>query len=327
VRDTPLTLFADAELERAVRASLGMLEGQVSDEDLARLTELHGLSTRVVDLTGIERCRSLRVLRLAGDDLSDLTPLASLTNLEVVYLSRDLHALWRNHPEHGPADPHRNITDLTPLAGLHALRELRLNRCRVSDIGPIAGLTNLEVLELGYNPLGSLTPLAGLSRLRELRIATDPATDLTPLASLTALVELRLIGRDLDDISALAGLAKLEILSVRVSSVADISSLGGLANLRVLSFLKGAIQDLGPLASLTRLETVELRANEVADIGPLLTCAEAGALRYVDLGCNPLGDVALSAQVPALEALGVTVFLRDEQDKNRLCHEDEEDAP
>ena len=65
--------------------------------------------------------------------ISDLTPLAGLTNLTWLYLD------------------YNNISDLAPLAGLTNLTRLYLMDNNISDITPLAGLTNLEFLHLDGN--------------------------------------------------------------------------------------------------------------------------------------------------------------------------------
>jgi hypothetical protein len=46
----------------------------------------------------------------------------------------------------------KQISDLSPLAGLTKLTSLRLYKHQISDLSPLAGLTNLEWLELHGKP-------------------------------------------------------------------------------------------------------------------------------------------------------------------------------
>ena len=87
-----------------------------------------------------------------------------------------------------------NISDITPLAGLTNLTTLWLTHNNISDLTPLAGLTNLTTLWLAGNNTSDLTPLAGLTNLTELRLVRINITDLTPLAGLTNLTELYLDG-------------------------------------------------------------------------------------------------------------------------------------
>ena len=95
-----------------------------------------------------------------------------------------------------------NLSDLSPLAGLTALRSLTLYNAPVRDAGlaHLAGLTGLRSLML-YNAQATgagLAHLAGLPDLQSLDLSCSPVTDagLTPLAGLTGLesVDLRTPG-------------------------------------------------------------------------------------------------------------------------------------
>ena len=54
------------------------------------------------------------------------------------------------------------VSDLSPLAGLTNLRYLYLSRTQVSDLRPLAGLTRLRYLYLSGTQVEDLSPLAGL---------------------------------------------------------------------------------------------------------------------------------------------------------------------
>ena len=62
------------------------------------------------------------------------------------------------------------ISDLSPLAGLVNLEELRLGRNQIREVSPLAGLVNLKVLSLSFNQIVDLSPLAGLPNLENLEI-------------------------------------------------------------------------------------------------------------------------------------------------------------
>src|SRR5262249_3748878 len=84
------------------------------------------------------------------------------------------------------------VSDLKPLAGLAALRELYLGQAPVSDLGPVAGLTALQRLSLRSTPVSDLKPLAGLTALQRLQLGGTQVSDLRPLAALVGLHELYL---------------------------------------------------------------------------------------------------------------------------------------
>jgi hypothetical protein len=82
------------------------------------------------------------------------------------------------------------LSDVTPLASLTNLEGLRLAGTQVSDLTPIAELTNLKELDLAITQVQDLTPLAGLTNLKRLKLFGTRVSDVTPLAGLTNLEEL-----------------------------------------------------------------------------------------------------------------------------------------
>jgi hypothetical protein len=154
--------------------------------------------------------------------------------------------------------------DLSPLAGLKALKHLVVHPCSgLIAIGPLASLGALESLDLCHcESLTDLSPLAGLSMLTSLNLSRcENLTDLTPLAGLTALTSLDLSScENLTDLSPLAGLTALTRLDLRgCSNLADLSPLAGLTALSRLDLSRcEKLTDLSPLAGLQALTTLGL---------------------------------------------------------------------
>jgi sulfatase modifying factor 1 len=90
-----------------------------------------------------------------------------------------------------------NISDLTPLAGLTNLKVLDLNQNNISDLTPLSGLTNLKMLTLRGNNISDLTSLTGLTNLIWLGLDQNNISDLTSLAWLTNLITLNLEGNNI----------------------------------------------------------------------------------------------------------------------------------
>jgi len=76
--------------------------------DLSELTELQASGSSILDLTGLDELRHLKVLDLAQNLVSDLAPLERLTNLQTLLLNDN------------------SIHDISPLANLRNLRLLTL---------------------------------------------------------------------------------------------------------------------------------------------------------------------------------------------------------
>jgi internalin A len=134
----------------------------------------------LTDLTPLAKLSDLQALHLSGcTSLSDLAPLAQLSDLQALHLSGCT-----------------SLSDLVPLAQLSDLQALHFDGCTsLSDLVPLAQLSDLQTLGLnGCTRLGDLAPLAGLSELRTLQLyGCTGLRDVTPLAKLSSLklVDLR----------------------------------------------------------------------------------------------------------------------------------------
>lgn len=132
--------------------------------------------------------------------------------------------------------------DLTPLASLPRLRELRLTHTNPHrspgglpvELDPLASIETLEVLVLPHLPLRDLSPLRGLVRLRLLDLAFTPIDTVEDLVGLHALRQLRLRATRVHDLEPLRGLERLAQLDVAHTPVADVEPLSSLAALREL---------------------------------------------------------------------------------------------
>jgi hypothetical protein len=125
------------------------------------------------------------------------------------------------------------VSDVSPLAGLGQLELLNLRGTEVSDVGPLAGLTQLRSLDLSETWVTDVKPMSGLGQLRTLYLFNSPVSDVSPLAGLGQLQRLHLRSTKVSDVGPLAGLGKLEMLDLRdCTSLNDLTSLAGLENLR-----------------------------------------------------------------------------------------------
>jgi Leucine-rich repeat (LRR) protein len=77
----------------------------------------------------------LKILWLWGNEINDITPLATLTDLTSLRLT--------DNP----------IGDISVLAELRQLEDLHLENCQIEDISALANHTNLQSLNLKSNPL------------------------------------------------------------------------------------------------------------------------------------------------------------------------------
>ena len=123
-------------------------------------------------------------LYLSSNQISDVSPLASLTNLEWLYLSDNIGGMGTG------------VSDLSPLASLTNLKWLYLSDNRISDLNPLSALTNLERLDLSDNPnslshygISDVSPLASLTNLKWLYLSSNDIEYVWPLIDNTGLGE------------------------------------------------------------------------------------------------------------------------------------------
>lgn len=107
----------------------------------------------------------------SADEIKDFAPLAGLAAL------RYLRIYFV-----------RGVAPAT-LGGLKGLRYLDLCGAHVTDAAPLAGLADLRYLDVSWNDkLADLACVAGMKSLRGLNLENTPVTDLTPLSGLDQLV-------------------------------------------------------------------------------------------------------------------------------------------
>ena len=82
------------------------------------------------------------------------------------------------------------VSDISPLAGLTGLTRLGLHHNDISDISTLAGLTNLKWLNVGDNDISDVSPIVGLTNLTWLAIDRNNISDLSPLDGLRENIKL-----------------------------------------------------------------------------------------------------------------------------------------
>lgn len=140
---------------------------------------------------GIGQLNALRRLDLEWTRVTDLGPIAGLTNLTHLWLE--------NTP----------TSDLRPLSRLAELEVLLLGGTRVSDLAPLSNLTSLIEIWLDDTQIRNLEPLSKLSRLNVLSLADTKVSDLRPITGLTDLGRLVLDGTAVTDLRPVRSLVKL----------------------------------------------------------------------------------------------------------------------
>ena len=279
----------DTNLRAVIAEALGKSpNAPITVQEMERLRELRVADRGIRDLTGLQFATNMYRLHIGegrrGNQVSDLSPIAGLVNLERLYLA---------------SNP---ISDISLLKGLTNLKGLVLEGTLVSDLSHVKGLTNLDSLWIGNTIISDLSPIAGLINLKSLQIFDTNVSNLSPIAGLINLETLHFTNRSISDLSPLAGLINLKRLHQWHNPISDLSPLAGLTKLEMINFCDGDISDLTPLAGLTSLKELYLASEEVSDISPL---AGLTGLTHLGLHNNDILDISALAGLTNLTWLRI----------------------
>ena len=278
----------DKNLATAVRKHLNMAaDATITQHDMLRLIEFPDSKAPLKELTGLEYAKNLKHFSHFYGQISNLTPLAGLTELQYLGLVGC------------------QIRDITPLAGLTNLTWLDLYENNISDISPLANLTQLQILQIYQNQISDLTPLTALTQLRNLALEDNLIRDITPLAGLKQLRTL-LLGNftpylpnnnQISDITPLAELVNLEFLNLGYNRISNITPLAGLLNLEKVLLMGNPIQDTAPLQTL-----IERKSDLEIDIDPTPISQIIGPWLWMIAPTPPGQGGAASIDVDSLAA-------------------------
>ena len=311
----------DLNLHAAIAEALGKnSNAPITVEEMERLTRIEARNNGIQDLTGIQFATNLDVLNLGrwgdhGNQVSDLSPIAGLTKLRLLYLNNnsvsDLSPIaglinlrlleLRNNPisDFSVLRVLTNltkltlqdtlITDLSPISGLTNLTNLNFQSTSVSDLSPVAGLINITELSFSQTTISDLSPVAGLTNLEDIFCWGHGISDLSPLADKTKLREINFCGGNISDLTPLAGLPNLTKLYLVNEKVSSLSPLAGLIGLNRLSLAENDISDISPLAGLTNLTWLHVGNNEISNISPLVGLTN---LTWLNVGNNEISNIS-----------------------------------
>lgn len=223
----------DPALRKFVMDQIGAADREgapyvVTKGDMRRL----GVVTleNVSNLDGLEYADGLRGLMIEGGELSDLTPLTQVHNLNLERLSIKGTNITVFPPLDNLSDfgkrnfntlelENNALTDITGISSIPNLEAARLSGNQISNLSPLSGKASLQVLELSDNAVTSLQDLKNLSNLKLLWLNGNPGiTDVSPLKNLTGLEQLDLSGTS-PSAGSLAALSSLPVQALNVNNL------------------------------------------------------------------------------------------------------------
>ncbi len=298
----------DPTVAAALREAIGLPDGAaLTNHDMLRVRTLEIEAAGDLDLTGLEACRDLRVLRISGGGITDVSIARSFPALISLLL------------------PRNRIQQLDGISNLSSIEVLDLASNQISDISALATIPNLYGVDLSWNLVTDLSPLAGLTRMKELRLRGNAISDPSALERMTKLWYLDLGKNHVTNVLPLVGLPRLTVLLLDANGISDTGPLGRMTGLEEINLAWNQIADVMPLAGLEWLGdytmyapgeraaiTLDLTGNAIDDPSPLSAFAGLGLGDSVSIASNPLRAISsreLESLVALLAGRGVMIRL------------------
>ena len=272
-------VFNDAMAEQAIRANLGIPEGPVASGKMSKVGSKRDLSigngpTVETDLSVLQLCTKVKVLRLEGaqpKDWSALSACASLNrfytngvsvpNLDFLAGMKKLQFIWIYNSDCG---------DISALATLPKLRAFMCNKS-IDDLTPLYACKKIENIGLGFLSDDSLAAVLEVfgNRLINLNLANCALSEM----NFTRILSLKLKSLDFDSIKCesperiWSQMTKLETLSLSNMSIPSLAGIAGMKKLQYLAVNNLAgLTDLSELYGLVKLRTLEIVNLKISDL-------------------------------------------------------------
>jgi hypothetical protein len=202
---------------------------------------------------------------------------------------------------------HKPDGDLMP-ADLLTVTQVEAAHRGIHSLEGVQYCVSLRRLNLQGNAVTDLGPLAGLIQLSDLDLSANQVAEVGPLADLTAMMNLNLSDNAIHGVGALQRMEMLNFLWLDRNQITDLTPVAGCWRLNHLFLSDNQVTSLAPLAAMRYVADLDLAGNAIADLAPLVTNADFGAGDRIWLARNPLSQVALNEQIPALRGRGVVVY-------------------
>jgi Leucine-rich repeat (LRR) protein len=196
----------------------------------------------------------------------------------------------------------KEISDLSPLAELHALKDVSLEGDdQVVDLTPLAGLADLERLILAKTSVTSLAAIKGMPKLARLDASGTKVTELGPISAATKLIHLSLTDVQAKDWWALQKLAAVTQLDLSRSNIASAMFLSGMKEMKKLTLQHCAqLKDITGLRFMTQMETLRLDDTPITSVQALATMLD---LQVVSLAGTKIGTIAPLSSLSDLRSI------------------------
>ena len=223
-----------------------------------------------------------------------------------------------------------NITDISPLVTLGGLSTLNLSNNSISDISVLSKLNSLRTLYLDNNPIENVEPLKSIPSLRSLslkgiNLSSDQLKELSAALPNCAIngekastggetitiggetfekdiTKLDLSGRGIIDISALSVCERLSSINLSNNAITDITPLMDIPNIVSLNISGNNVSDLRPLMGLGTIKVLNAADNNISST---VSLGANTALQELNLSGNTIGNFSGLRKLKNLTSLNI----------------------
>lgn len=247
------------------------------------LRKLDISGTNVTDISALTQLTNLEYLDVSENWITDITPLYQLENLKFLNIdniqatSEDIEQYVATHPETKviyKANEHTIwFLNLSPAWKEVLLQQAGYNKDQVLKTNQIFDIFYIKKINIiGRNDIESLDPLSNLLQLEELYFAnTMKINDLTPLSNLNSIKVIDCSFNPITDLGPLENLGNLKSLNVSNTYVSSLDALQRLYSLEKLHMSSSRVNDLKDVRNLTNLKEIKLSNTDVKSLSPLIT--------------------------------------------------------
>lgn len=238
-------VFPDQNLAEVIRTKLGKasITDTVTPEELSSIGALEGKGKNITNIEGVQYLSRIFSLELSGNNIADLSPLAS--------------------------------------ASLPALRHLFLNNNQISDISVLSTVSFplLQGLQLEYNQISDISVLSSVNFpiLTVLILSHNQIRDISTFSSVNfpLLYLLYISNNQINNIgvSPWSSMTNVDRILLAKNQISDIRALTStdFSSLTLLELVDNQISDISSLASakFPAINSLQFNGNKISDISVL----------------------------------------------------------
>lgn len=280
----PVTL-TDSAIDRTVRQLL-----QVDEDHIIYSNELWKITALVVpsdakSLADLVWMPFLEQLAIKESAISDLAPLAGLSNLEELIITGTTVS----------------SSDLAYIAGLPELTSLTLSGCNLSSISEISAASGLTYLDLSSNTIGNILPLSGMKKLEYVDVSRNALTSLAVFSNMQDLAELYASYNSIPSATDLSNCPKLAVLDLTGNQLTDLKGIENLTALRGFYVAFNQLTDISGLEKNVLIGDLDISNNQITDITALSTLDQLRNFNFSHNKITKLPDFSQSCPLVSIK--------------------------